>query len=235
MKPLFHLAAGALAALMLPVFSARAETLIWGVDIEQFEYRLGESGDDVLAWDFDALIGSDELKFVWRSEAEYEEPGRRFETLENQARVQFPISSFFDAVAGVRYEAPKNADRVSGVLGVHGLTKQWFEIDADLFLSDEPAARFEVEYEGLVTNFITLTPSLEIDLPFTDSEEFEVGAWGPKVELGARLSYDLVDRVFSPYFGIHYEQVFGETKRLAEAEGKGDSAVFAVLGFKMLF
>ena len=32
-----------------------------------------------------------------------------------------------------------------------------------------------------------------------------------------------------------YEQIFGETRRLAEAEGKEDSAVFAVLGVKILF
>jgi copper resistance protein B len=56
-----------------------------------------------------------------------------------------------------------------------------------------------------------------------------------KVELGTRLSYDVVDRVFSPYLGVHYEQIFGETRRLAEAEGKEDSAVFAVLGVKILF
>ena len=65
----FLLLAGALATTVLPAFAAKAETLIWGVGIEQLEYRVGESGEDVLAWDFDALIGSDELKFVWRSEA----------------------------------------------------------------------------------------------------------------------------------------------------------------------
>ena len=231
----FLLLAGALATTVLPACAAKAETLIWGVGIEHLEYRLGESGEDVLAWDFDALIGSDELKFVWRSEAEYEDSHGRFESLENQARLQVPVSAFFDVVAGVRFETPRNADRVSGVLGLHGLTKQWFEIDADLFLSKDPSARFEVEYEGLITNYLTFTPSLEVDLPFTDFEEFGFGSWGPKVELGARLSYDVVDRVLSPYLGVHYEQLCGETRRLAEAEGKEDSAVFAVLGVKILF
>ncbi len=212
-----------------------AEQLIWGVEVEQFEYRMGEGGDDLFAWDFDAIIGTDELKFVWRSEAEYEKDPRRFETLENQARLQTPISDFFDAVGGVRFESPKGANRVSGVVGVHGLAEQWVEVDADLFLSGDPSARFEVEYEGLITNRITLTPSLEVDLPFTDDEEFEFGAWGPKVEFGARLSYDLVDRALSPYIGIHYEQVFGKTKDIAEEDGKDDNAVFGVVGLRMLF
>jgi len=211
------------------------ETLIYGIQVEQLEYRLGENDNNLLAWDFDAVVGSDELKFVWRSEAEYEENESKFETLENQARLQMPISTFYDAVAGIRVDTPKGADRVSGVLGIHGLAEQWFEIDADLFLSKDPSARFEVEYEGLITNYITFTPSLEVDLPFTDDEEFDNGAWGPKVELGARLSYDVVDRSVSPYIGVHYEQLFGETADIAEADGKDDRAVFGVIGVRLMF
>lgn len=225
----------ALSAIALSSVPAHAEQLIWGIGVEQLEYRLGESGDDILAWDFDALAGTDELKFVWRSEAEYELEPRKFEALENQLRLQTPISDFFDAVGGVRFDNPKGVDRVSGVIGVHGLAEQWFEVDADLFLSGDPSARFEVEYEGLITNRVTLTPSLEVDLPFTDDEELEFGAWGPKVELGARLSYDLVDRTLSPYIGVHYEQVFGKTKDIAEEDGKDDNAVFGVVGIRMLF
>jgi len=220
---------------VLPLQSVFAEELIWGIQAEQFEYRYGESGEDLLAWDFDAVVGTDELKIVWRSEAEYELNSNRFETLENQLRLQTPISDFFDAVAGIRIDTPDGTDRVSGVLGVHGLTKQWFEVDADLFLSEHPSARFEVEYEGLITNYITLTPSFEIDIPFTDDEDFEYGAWGPKIELGARLSYDLVDRAISPYIGIHYERSFGKTRRLAKSEGGESDAIFGVIGVKIMF
>ena len=229
------LSAAAIAAAVVATTSAHAESLIYGIQVEQLEYRLGENNEDILAWDFDAVVGSDELKFVWRSEAEYEEAESKFETLENQARLQVPISTFYDAVAGIRIDTPKGVDRVSGVLGVHGLAEQWFEIDADLFLSEDPSARFEVEYEGLITQYVTFTPSLEVDLPFTDDEEFENGAWGPKVELGARLSYDIIDRSVSPYIGVHYEHLFGETADIAEEDGKSDNAVFGVVGLRLMF
>ena len=49
---------------------AAAEKPIWGIQVEQLEYRIGDE-TDVAAWDFDALYGSDELKLVFRSEAEY--------------------------------------------------------------------------------------------------------------------------------------------------------------------
>lgn len=227
------LAAATLAGAFLAP-SALAEPLIWGIQAEQFEYRVNDDAS-VLAWDSDAIIGSDELKFVWRSEGEYELRERALETLENQARLQFPISDFFDGIAGVRVDTPDGPDRVYGVLGLHGLTQQWFEIDADLFLSDHPSFRFEVEYEALITNRIILTPSVEIDLPFTDDEALGIGAYGPKLEAGARLSYDLIDRAVAPYVGLHYERVFGRTADLARADGEDAGELFFVAGAKLMF
>ena len=79
---------------------------IYGLQAEQLEYRFGEGGDDVLVWDFDAIVGDDELRFVFRSEAEMETSTNDFETLENQLRLQRPISTFFDAVVGARASTP---------------------------------------------------------------------------------------------------------------------------------
>ena len=211
-----------------------AEQLIWGVQAEQLEYRIGDD-TDVMAWDVDALIGTDELKLVFRSEGEFETNGDVLETMENQLRLQAPISTFFDAVAGVRVDTPEGPDRVYGVVGVHGLAPQWFEIDADLFVSDRPSFRFEAEYEALITNRLILTPSIEFNLPFTDDLAIDQGAWGPKLEVGARLSYDLLDRAISPYIGVHYERVFGETQDIATSEGKDDDALFLTIGAKLIF
>lgn len=213
---------------------AIAEPVIWGVQAEQLEYRLSD-GEDVLAWDADAIAGTDELRVVLRSEAEYGLDSDTFETLENQLRLQKPVSDFFDAVAGVRVDTPKGPDRVYGVIGLHGLAPQWFEIDADLFVSDEVAFRFEAEYEALITNRLILIPSIEADLPLTDDRAIGVGAFGPKIELGARLSYDLVDRTVSPYVGVHYERVFGETADLARDEGEGVDAFAIVFGTRIMF
>jgi copper resistance protein B len=228
-----------MAVLALGVFafdttSARSEPLIWGVRAEQVELRI-DDGEDVFAWDADALVGTDEVKFVWRSTAEYLTDSSQFETLENQARLQMPISDFFDAVAGVRLDTPKGEDRVYGVIGLHGLAPQWFEVDADLYLGEASSIRFEAEYEGLITNHVILTPSLELDLPLNDDEQLGVGAFAPKLELGARLSYDLIDRTVSPYIGVHYERSFGETGNLARAEGESRDNLFFVVGTKVLF
>jgi copper resistance protein B len=226
--------AGALVPAILSLSPAAAEPYFGGFQAEQLEYRT-DGGDDIFAWDFDAFFGTDELRVVWRSEAEYDIDEDAFETLENQARLQTPISEFFDAVVGARVDTPSGPDRAYGVLGVHGLAQQWFEIDADLFISDNPIFRFEVEYEGLITNRIILTPSVEIDLPFTDDEDIGAGAWGPKLEVGARLSYDLIDRALAPYIGVHYERLFGESGDLARDEGEDRDQVLFVVGARLMF
>jgi copper resistance protein B len=215
--------------------AVQAEELIWGVKIEQLEVRTGDNGTDVLAWDGDVVVGTDELKFVVRNEGEFETDGDVLETMETQARLQVPISDFFDVAAGIRFDTPEGPDRVHGVVGIKGLAPQWFEIDADLYMSDHPSFRFNAEYEALITNRLILTPSVEIDLPFNDDREIEIGAWGPKTEIGMRLSYDLVDRSFAPYMGVHYERYFGETKDIKVAEGKEGDALWFVTGVRLQF
>ena len=229
-----YAALSVLSALLL-ASPASAEQLFWGIQAEQLEWRSGE-GSEAFAWDADAFVGTDELKVVWRSEAEYATGPNSFETLENQLRLQVPVSTFFDAVAGVRYDSPdEGPHRTYGVLGLHGLAKQWFEVDADLYLSEYPSARFEVEYEGLITNRVTFTPSIELDVPLADDEATSRAAFGPKLEVGGRLSYDLLDRAIAPYVGVHWERTFGESGRLVRAEGEDSDVVSLVVGFRLMF
>jgi copper resistance protein B len=234
MKRWTNLAAATLASATLLSSAVSAEPVVWAIQAEQLEYRVGE-GSDIYAWDAGGFVGKDELRLVWRSEAEYAVDTDDFETLENQFRLQRPISDFFDAVAGVRFDTPQGPDRVYGVLGFHGLAPQWFEVDLDLFLSEYPSLRFEVEYEALITNRLILTPSFEIDIPLNDDRETGQGGFGPTVEIGARLSYDLIDRAVSPYIGVHWERSFGETATLARAEGEEASSVYIVAGLRLLF
>lgn len=224
--------------LAIPIASVHAaepvSSVFYGFQAEQAEIRVND-GTEVLAWDFDAVIGTDEVKFIWRSEGEYDLREDEFETLENQFRVSVPISPFFDAIAGVRLDTPEGNDRIDGVIGVHGLAQQWIEVDADLFISEDPSIRLEAEYEGLITQRITLTPSIEVEIPLTDDRSRGFGDFAPIIELGARLSYDLIDRAFSPYIGVHYELALGESGRLAQAAGGKKDDLFFVAGARVIF
>jgi len=235
-KTILTLAGGILPALFT-LTGAKAEQLIWGIQAEQFEYRISNDAE-VAAWDVDGMIGTDEFKLRYTGEGEYvDDREDTLEVFENKLVGQVPISDFFDAKAGIRLDAPDGPDRWYGVVGLQGLAQQWFEVDLDLFVSEkaDTSLRLDAEYEGLLTNYLTLTPSIEVDLPFSDDEEVGIGAFGPKLEVGARLSYDLVDRTVSPYIGVHYERVFGKTADFKTEEGEEKDELYFVIGSRFLF
>lgn len=233
--------AALVATLLVPpggVVAQETDFISYGVSFEQFEYRTGLDGSgNVLAWDGDAFVGNDEWKVRLISEGEFATEDDVFEVLEHQFVVQRLATDFFDVKAGVRYDAPDGPDRWFAVIGLHGLAQQWFEVDADLFLNEKGgvSGRLDIDYELLLTNYWTLTPSAEIDLSASDDRAVGVGAGLVSTEVGLRLSYDLVDRAVSPYVGVHYERKFGQTKNFARDAGEGADAVFAVAGVRILF
>ena len=157
----FLVAGAVVAALAATPVSAQETNLVYyGFQLEEFEHRVGDESEELLVWNGDTFVGTDELKLRLLSEGEYDTNERKFETLENRLVLQMPVSDFFDVKAGVRADTPKGKSRLYGVLGLTGLAKQWIEVDADLFVSDkgDASARLDAEYELLLTNRITLTP-----------------------------------------------------------------------------
>lgn len=228
--------AGAAGILLTTMTMTHAEPLIYGFQAETLEYRNGDNDENVFVWDFDVVAGTDELKFVWRSEGEVVEGSGEFEGLENQLRLQFPISTFFDAVVGVQASTPDDLpDRYNAVLGLKGLAPGFLEIDADFYLSDHSFFRFEAEYEGLITNRLILIPSIELVVPLQDDLAYDQAAGGATIEAGLRLSYDLVGRAFSPYIGVNYEKSFGGTADLIQASGEKNGVTSIVFGTRMMF
>jgi copper resistance protein B len=225
---------------LVPLSTAWAQekgSVFYAVQMEELEYRYGESSTELLVWDGDAFVGTDELKLRWLGSGEYDLDAEVFETLENRIVLQTPISTFFDVKGGFRFDTPDGPDRWYGLVGVTGLAPQWFEVDADLFLSEEGDASFriDVEYELLITNYLILTPSAELDIAFSDDEEMGVGRGVSSAEIGLRLSYDLIDRSLSPYVGVAYEHEFGRTADFSRDEGEATETWFAVVGAKLRF
>jgi len=201
------------------------------------EHRRGDAGEKLLVWNGDAFIGTDELKLRWLSQGEYDTKGSKLESVENRLVLQAPVTDFFDVKAGIRADTPKGKSRLYGVLGLTGLAKQWIEVDADLFVSDkgDASARLDAEYEMLLTNQITLTPSIDLDVAFSDDQKMGIGSGLSSAEVGLRLSYDILDRAISPYLGVVWERKFGKTADFARDEGEDIEAWFVAIGVKVLF
>lgn len=233
------LAAGAIVAAFAaaPAVAQETNLIYYGVQLEELEHRWGDESEELFVWNGDAFVGTDELKFRWLSEGEYDTNERKFETLENRFVLQMPVSDFFDVKAGIRADTPKGRSRLYGVLGLTGLAKQWIEVDADLFVSDkgDASVRLDAEYELLLTNRITLTPSADLNVAFSDDRKMEIGSGFSSAEVGLRLSYDIYDRLLSPYVGVVWERKFGNTADLAREDGEDVEAWFFAIGMKVLF
>lgn len=207
---------------------------VWGVRTDMLEYRMGDE-ENSFAWGFEAWTGNDELRFVWKSEGVKIEDGD-FEELDNEIRLQKPVTDFFDGFVGVAASTPDGVpERYYGSIGVTGLAPQWFEVEAALYVSEYPYIGAEVEYEGLLTNRLILTPSIEVSLPLADDPEREIAAGGGSVEMGLRLSYDLIGRSVSPYIGVNYERSFGGTADILRDHGHEVDELAGVAGINFMF
>lgn len=209
----------------------------WGVSAEKLEYRYSDADEELAVIEGDAFYGTDELKFRWLFEGEWEEAHNAWETLENQFVAQVPVDDFWDAKAGIRVDTPEGKDRVYGVLGFTGLAPYWFEIDTNLYVSDEGDASvdFEAEYELLITNFWIVSATFESLVAFSEDREIGVGKGLNSTEVGLRLSYDLFHRAFSPYIGVVHERKFSDTADLARDSGGSTEDWFAVVGARVMF
>ncbi len=223
---------------MIADTSARKQALTsWGVQFEELEYRYSDDDEELGVWSADFFYGTDELKVRWLTKGEYAIEEQAYEGLENQLVGQVPISDFFDAKAGVRFDTPEGPDRTYAVLGVAGLAPQWFEIDANLYVSGEgdTSAGLDAEYELLLTNYWILSAALDATVAFSEDREIGVGKGLVSTETGLRLSYDLIDRSFSPYVGVVHERKYGDTADFAEAGGGSTEDWFAVIGARIAF
>ena len=226
-------------AMLFPVMATAEEpaNIYYGFQMEEFEYRYGEGGEELLAFDADAFIGTDELKLRWEGDGEFDLNVDKFESLSNQLSLQTPISDFWDIKGGVRYTSPEGPDRWYAAVGLNGLAPQWIEVDTNLYLSEKGdlSADLDVEYQVLLTNYLILTPSATVDVAFSSDRDIGVGSGVNSVEAGLRLSYDVWDRIFSPYVGVVYERKFGQTANFVEAEGEIADIWYAVIGAKLMF
>ena len=200
--------------------------------IDRLEYGDVEGTNNYL-WDAQGWIGGDYNKLSLKTEGEGPMRGGSPEDTEFQALYTRTIAPFWSAQAGVRYDVNPNPDRGFAVLGLQGLAPYWFESDTALFVSEDGDVSFrgEVEYELLLTQRLILQPRAEINASAQDVPEYGLGQGLNNTEMGIRLRYEM-QREFAPYVGVRWEQTYGETRDIAQAEGEPTSSTAFVVGIR---
>lgn len=201
--------------------------------VHQLEYFQHE-GSDAFAFESDFWIGKDLHKFWLKTEIEHE--GSETEEFELQALYSKAISPYWDMQLGVRHDFKLPEERTWAVIGFHGLAPYYFEIDSALFIgaNGDIAARFEAEYEMMLTQKWVLSPELEASFYGQDDLTNRIGSGLSSLSLSLRLRYEFI-REFTAYVGFEHSKQFGQTSRFSIQDGKNDEENNFVVGIGFWF
>lgn len=210
----------------------QVSTLILG---ERLELHSND-GDPLTVWEAQAWVGGDIQKFWFKTEGEYETKEGQSEHAEVQALYSRAVNPFWDLQVGLRHDIKPDPSRSYAVIGVQGVAPYWFELDAQLFLSDkgDASARLEAEYEVRLTQRWILQPRIELNAAFSDDEDIGVGSGLSTAEAGLRLRYELT-REFAPYLGVSWDYAFGNTQNFVRAEGEHSNQFSWVAGIRFWY
>ena len=212
------------------------EPLVGHVLFDQLEYRFGEDGNDAVAWDGQAWYGGDYERVWIKTIGEYSEAEDKFENAEIQLLYSRLLGYYWDLQGGVRYDPAPSPSRFYGVIGLQGLAPGYFEADLQGFVSEKGdlSARFEAEYDILITQRLVLQPKFETNVAVQRVRELGVGRGINDIELGLRLRYEIA-REFAPYVGVSWERKVGQTAKLAREEDEDVDALSLLVGVRFWF
>ena len=211
-----------------PLAQPHGDQIFTYVQAEQLEYRIANNGSDTLAWDVRGWAGGDYNRAWFKTQGDDGIDGS-----EVQLRYSRLITPFWDLA---RYDVEPDPSRAYAVFALHGLAPYLYEVDADMFISEEGdmSARLEVEYQILLTQRLILQPSFELDLAVQEVKELRIGPGLSQVELGLRLRYEIV-RELAPYIGFVWERKVGRTADLAKGGGEEFDTSAFVAGVRFWF
>ncbi len=79
-----------------------------------------------------------------------------------------------------------------------------------------------------------LMPEVEINIHGRDDPTLAIGATLSTVEAGLRLRYE-IRREFSPYFGVNWQKLYGQSADYAREEGEDVDKLQFVIGVRAWF
>jgi copper resistance protein B len=217
----------------LPGHAVHDSALRYFVLFDQLEWQ---SGNDASGLNVDARgwMGGDRNRLWFRSEGS----GDHGRLDDAQAHLLFgrQFSRWWDVVAGIRQDLRPGSPQTWAAFGVQGLAPYRFDIEATAYVgaSGRTHARFEVEYELLVSNRLVLQPLVEAEVVGKSDPTRSIGAGLSTTDAGFRLRYE-IKRELAPYVGVTWSRKWGTTGDLAEAAGEDRGGARLVTGVRLWF
>lgn len=200
---------------------------------DQLEWRQGDGAGD-LSWDTRGWIGRDINRVWFRTEGE----ASRDDVEHAEAHLLYgrAFARWWDLVAGIRQDFSPGPGRTFAAFGIQGLSPYWFDVEATGYVGGggRVHARFEAEYDLLLTNRFIAQPLFEVEFYGRPDIERNIGSGLSSTELGARFRYE-IRRELAPYVGVTWNRVYGGTRDLAKSAGKDGSSARVAFGLRAWF
>ena len=208
------------------------EHVFYHVLLSQLEGRFGSSS--AFRWEGEAWTGTDENRLLLRSEGQV----ANGEVDDGQQELFYsrPISTYFNAQIGGRYDLDSLPGRGWGAIGIEGLAPQFFHVAATAYASGGGhfAAKLEGSYDLLITQRLILQPQIEMNFYTLDDPARMIGSGLSSIDAGLRLRYEITRKV-APYVGVTYEGLYGGTAGYARAAGAPTDQVRFAAGARLWF
>jgi copper resistance protein B len=206
--------------------------IFYHVLLNELEGRFGTSNS--FRWSGEAWAGTDENRIWLRSEGFL--TNGQLEDGQQELFYSRPISTYFDAKIGARYDLDSLPGRGWGALGIEGLAPLFFRVAATGYVSGDGhlAAKLEGSYDLLITQRLILQPLVEMNFYTKDDPARQLGSGLSDIDAGLRLRYEIT-RKFAPYVGVTYDGKFGGTAAYARANGAPTDELRVAVGVRAWF
>lgn len=201
------------------------------------EYRPKASDSD-FRWDIEGWSGGDYNRLWFKSEGERNTALKADYDIDLQLLYGRFIARYYDFQIGTRLETQsfqgRNVTRAHAVIGLQGLVPYRYEIEPQLFISQngDVSARVSFTRDFLITQRLILQGRVETNIAAQRVERFTVGSGLNNIETGLRVRYE-ISRKFAPYVGVSFDRSFFGTANLVRREGGDPSQIRFVLGIRM--
>lgn len=186
---------------------------LYSTTIVDNKWLSDENGSGTVKSKLETRIGSDEHKIVIQVHMDKHQA----EYAQYDAKVLYSrmISDFWDVQAGLGYGSEKvkrdhqstdTEEKLSAVVGLHGLAPYFFETDAYLYVGQDDfvSLSLETERDVLLTQKLILKPYLEMHMLFNDASKYAQKTGLSQATLGLETRYEISKKIM-PYIDIAYE------------------------------
>jgi copper resistance protein B len=200
--------------------------------LNQLEGRFGDGSS--FRWSGEAWLGTDANRLWLRSEGTL--ANGQVDDGQHELLYARPISTYFNAMVGGRYDGDSAAGRGWGAIGIEGLAPLFFRVAATGYVSGDGhlAAKLEGSYDVLLTQKLILQPQVEMNFYTKDDPGRDVGSGLADIDAGLRLRYEIT-RKLAPYVGVTYAGKFGGTADFARASGRATDEIRVAFGLRTWF